>query len=93
MARQGDIGAEAELAAIPELPAEAAYLWRWFFDLSETRQNTGMGIGRLSRLEIRQWEADQFVDLSHWERHTLLELDRLFVTAQDAEDEAGEVGA
>lgn len=61
--------------------------------MSATRQNSGMGIARLNRVEIRQWEADELIVLSHWERRTLLELDRLFVTAQDGdvEEEAGEV--
>ena len=81
LARQGDIVAEATLAAIPELPVDGAYLWAWFIDMAATRQNNGMGVGRLSRLEIQAWEADEMVALSHWERRVVLSLDAAFVAS------------
>jgi hypothetical protein len=44
-----------------------------------------MGISPISRLEIQAWEADEGVDLSPWERRTILRLDAAFRAASAAD--------
>lgn len=69
------------MAAAPkEPPARAAHVWRYFLELSRTRQTGGMGPSRLSRLEIRQWEADECVSLDLWERRAIIALDGIWFT-------------
>jgi hypothetical protein len=67
------------------LPPTAAYLWAWWLDLCATRPMTGMGISPLSRVEIQAWEADEGVELTVWERRTLLRLDAAFRAVSCAE--------
>jgi hypothetical protein len=38
-----------------------------------------MGPCRLTRAEIRQWEADEAIALARWERRALLEIDAAWV--------------
>jgi hypothetical protein len=80
-ARQGHPAYEAELAAVPDMPRAAAYLWGYFIDLDGTRQNNGFGPSRISRLEIAQWEADEGVRLDPWERRAILNVDAAYVAA------------
>ena len=81
LARQGDIAAEAELAAVPELTEHAVYLWRWFIDLRSTLQGNGMAAPRISRHDIHAWEQDNFTTLAPWERAAILQLDATFLAA------------
>jgi hypothetical protein len=60
---------------LPEVPPLGVHLWIWWRDLHATRQSTGMGPTRLTRAEIRQWEADEFQPLSHWERSVIMAID------------------
>lgn len=79
LARQGDPEAIWELENIPPLHPLAAHLWQAFLDLSQTRQSSGFGPSRLSRLEIRQWEADEGQHLDPWERRCLMAIDAEWV--------------
>lgn len=76
-----DPEAAAELAQAASCPAAGAHIWRYFLELSRTRQNGGMGPSRLSRLEIRLWEADECVSLSLWERRAIIDLDGVWFAA------------
>jgi len=90
LARGGDEEAKAELAEATRPPPPAvAHLWKYFLDLSRTRTTGGMGPSRLSRLEIRQWEADECIVLDLWERRAIIELDGVWFahfSAQVAQD-------
>ncbi|WP_442320005.1 phage tail assembly chaperone [Caulobacter ginsengisoli] len=66
----------------PKLPPLAAHIWTWWLDLCATRPVTGMGVSPISRLEIQAWEADEEIELTPWERRTILRLDAVFRTAQ-----------
>ncbi len=79
LAEGGDLDAEAELAAVPSLDPAAAYLWEWFGEICDTRQSNGMGLSRLSRREIHDWERDEFIALAPWERRTLIAIDGALV--------------
>ena len=78
-AQQGDLSSQAELESLPELTPHGAHLWAYFVDLHGTRQSSGMGPARLTRAEIRQWEADEARTLSRWERKTIMAIDELWV--------------
>lgn len=81
LARQGDPEAISELANVPKLPRQGAHLWAWFTDLHQTRSTGGMGVSRLSRLEIQAWERDEGHRLEAWERRALLAIDAAYVTS------------
>ncbi len=81
-ARAGDPEAVLRLYHGPKLPVLGAYLWGWWLDLCATRPATGMGISPLSRGEIQAWEVDEAVDLTPWERRTVLRLDAAFRASQ-----------
>lgn len=74
-ARQGDPEAIAELEAAPPLPPLAAHIWLTFLDLHATRPSTGMGVSRLSRLDVQAWERDEGQALEPWERRALMAID------------------
>jgi hypothetical protein len=84
-ARQGDAEAIWRLYHGPKLSPLAAHLWTWWLDLCATRPVTGMGISPLSRMEIQAWEADEGVELTAWERRTILRLDAAFRAASQSE--------
>lgn len=93
MANGGDPEAIAELAAAASCPPRALYLWRYFLQISRTRQNSGMGPSRLSRLDIRLWEADECVRLELWERRAIIDIDGMWVasmTQQIAAEQAAD---
>ena len=94
LARQGDVGAQAELANQPALPRHAAYLWRYFLELDATRTSSGFGPNPITRLEIRLWQEDEGVHLDPWERLALLKVDALYLKSlnptDDPEEEAEE---
>lgn len=81
MARAGDPEAKAELAAAQDCPRQALHVWRYFLELSRTRQTGAMGPSRLSRFEIRLWEADECRRLELWERRAIIDIDNLWVGA------------
>ena len=85
LARSGDVEAEAELASIPKLHPLAAHVWTWFSDLNLTRGSGGMGIARITRLEIRAWEEDEGHRLQPWERKAILSIDAAYVASNYAE--------
>jgi ubiquinone biosynthesis protein UbiJ len=87
LARQGDVAAEAELAALPDLPDHAVYLWRWFGDLRSTLQGNGMAPPRITRHDIHAWEADNLTTLTAWERAAILQLDAAYLSAGTKADE------
>jgi hypothetical protein len=88
-AARGDPDSIVFLASLPELPADGAYLWGWFADpatgLHATRQSSGMGPSRLSRLEIRLWERDEGVALKPWERRCLMAIDSAWLRSLNDE--------
>ena len=88
LARGGDLDAEAELAAIPSLPRLGAHLWAYFSDLHQTRSINGMAVARLTRQEIRQWEADEGHVLERWERRVIMAIDAAFVASLNPETPA-----
>lgn len=90
LARGGDIEAQWELDNEPQCPPEAAYLWRYFLELDQTRPSNGMGICRLSRLEIRQWERDEAITLQPWERRAILAMDAAFATSTQPDNQPAE---
>jgi hypothetical protein len=92
LAGQGDPEAAAELADQPELPPLGAHLWGYFIEIAATRSSGGMGPSRLSRVEIRTWEADEGVELEPWERRTILAIDSAYL-ASLADDHTGEEGS
>lgn len=57
------------------------HLWGYFQDLHATRASSGMGPGRLSRLEIHAWEADEGVTLARWERRCVMAIDAAWLKA------------
>lgn len=81
MAEQGDPEAIAELEGLPKLPRHGAHLWRWWQDIGATRQSGGMGVSRLSRREIHEWEADEGQRLERWERRVILDIDAAWVAS------------
>jgi len=85
LARGGDLEAEAELAAIPSLPRLGAHLWSYFSELHQTRSLNGMAVARLTRQEIRQWEADEGHVLERWERRVVMAIDAAFVASLSAD--------
>ncbi len=86
MAAQGDPESMAELAALPELPPLGEHLWRWFAELSALRTSTGMGPSRITRAEIRAWEADEGHALELWERRALIAIDAAWFSSAATPD-------
>lgn len=86
---QGDPEAAHELATLPALPPLAAHLWTAFLDLHSTR-TVGMGVSRLSRLEIHAWEQDEGQQLERWERRAVMAIDAAWVRIVTAETEKKE---
>lgn len=78
-ARQGEPDAILELESLPALPDYGGYLWGHFLALHATRQHREAGPSRLSRLEIRLWEADEGVSLQRWERRAIMAVDAAWV--------------
>lgn len=88
MAAQGDVESLYRLENAPQPPPLAAHLWGHFLDLHQTRANNGMSICRLTRHDIRAWEADEGVSLDRWERRAILAIDAAFVAVQLAKQDA-----
>lgn len=87
LARQGDLDALATLAAHPKPPKAAEHVWRYFREIGATRSSNGFGPNPLSRVEIRQWEKDEGIDLAPWERKAILTLDRMYLASLNQQDE------
>lgn len=79
LADMGDPEEIERLDRVAAPPAHTTHVWRWFQDISQTRQSFGMGAGRLSRLEIQAWERDEGVSLRPWERAAIIKIDAAFV--------------
>lgn len=87
LARQGDLDALAILAAHPKPPKSAGHVWGYFHQLGKTRGSNGFGPNPLSRVEIRQWEVDEGIDLAPWERRAILTLDQMYLASLNANEE------
>lgn len=88
LAAAGDPEEIERLERVAKPPYLTEHIWRWFQDLSQSRQSGGMGVARLSRLEIQAWERDEGVGLRPWERRAIIQLDALFVTFANKPREA-----
>lgn len=79
----------------PQLPEAAAYLWRWFAELSATRQAvpyskplpdgrilSGFQALALPPSEIAAWCDRSGIRLAPWEFRLLLALDRAYMAAR-----------
>lgn len=81
MAEQGDLESIAELAAARTLNRHGAHLWTWWHEIAATRSTSGMGVSRLTRREIHEWEADEGQRLKRWERRVILGIDAAWVAS------------
>lgn len=87
-AAQGDIEAEWRLANPPPLSPHAAHVWSAFADISRTRQIGGMGLRRLTRLDLRLWEQDEGHRLEPWERRAIFMVDDEWLAAMAPKEKA-----
>lgn len=71
--------APPQLINAPDCPPLAKHVWGYFLDLSPTRGSTGFGPARLTRQEIRLWEADEGITLDRWERNAVMKIDAAYI--------------
>jgi hypothetical protein len=64
-----------------ELPAELAYLWRWFRELSVVRGSNGWGPNPISFREIEAWAGLTGTIITGVEVQMIMVLDSLFIAA------------
>jgi hypothetical protein len=81
LAQQGEHTARERLANPPPLPPAAAHVWTAFTEIARTRQIGGMGLARLTRSDVRLWEADEGVRLERWERRLIFRMDEEWLAA------------
>jgi hypothetical protein len=74
-------------------PHEISHLWEWFQAMNQMRQNTGLGVCRLSS-EIVTWQQLEGIRLNPFELDVIRRLDAVFVAhhskAEGAEDGGAE---
>lgn len=96
MARAHDPEAILTLRNIPDLPPGGFYLWAWWGDMNRTcRRTGGMGFSRLTRRDVRSWEADFHRALDPWERAVIFRIEAALVhsLAPKADEPEGEAHA
>lgn len=83
----------AELLQGPGLPAEAAYLWEWFLELSAARPSGGFGPSAIAYSEILAWAQLTGRRPVPWEVRWIGHLDRVWMAAgEKAKPAAGGAG-
>lgn len=70
-----------ELRDVLELPAETAYLWGWFLDLSRAR-GAGMQLESISWADMDAYLTRMKLDPQRWEIHAVRGLDEAFLKSR-----------
>lgn len=70
------------------VPPEGRYLWDWFLELNQTRQEGKAGPQRLTHSEIKAWAELRRVVIRPEEVAVLMEMDNVFIseTRQEIND-------
>lgn len=69
----------------PEVPQEGAYLWEWFWELSNARSSSGFGQNPLSWQEIKAWSDLYRLELGGDELTAIRAMDNAFMAAREEE--------
>ena len=67
-----------ELVGLPELPECAAHVWRWYHQVSATRQ-CGMTVNPITHQEIDAWGRLRGIRPLVWELEALFGIDGAFM--------------
>lgn len=71
-----------ELAALPDLPVEAAYLWRWFHDLGIAR-TSGMALNPIAWSDMAGYFDLIRVRPERWEIEAIRAMDNAYLASRD----------
>ena len=69
---------QPELDKCQEIPDCVQYLWRWFWEINDSRTSNGFGFNPISYLEIEAWDRLTMKWVSPWETETIKKMDTVF---------------
>jgi len=75
-------GREPDGLIPPDVPYGFMYIWDWFTELNNGRQNSGFGPMPISYLEIHSWSELTKSYINPWEIEVIKEMDSAYIASR-----------